>query len=123
MKSEHKKTIKRMDDKWSKLVKIKAGYKSEYSGKTGALNSHHIMGKPNYRLRYELENGMCLTAGEHKYIAHHADRQETLRNRVLKIRGKDFFERMEILKNSLKPDLKLIEIYLDNELKKYGRQQ
>ena len=65
------------DKLWSEAVKLRAGYRSEYSGTRGTqiggdkvLNAHHILTKPNFTLRYSLENGICLTAGEHHFIAH-----------------------------------------------------
>ena len=64
------------DALWSEMVKWYAEYKSEYSGKSDEpLNSHHIFGKPTLAHRYSLANGVCLTAGEHKFIAHNPDRK------------------------------------------------
>lgn len=58
---------------WSELVKARAFYRSEFSGKDDQpLNSHHILGKRTLALRYCLDNGVCLTAGEHKFVAHSA---------------------------------------------------
>jgi hypothetical protein len=61
---------------WSALVKIKAGYKSEVSGiENEQLHSHHILGRKGHALKFNLDNGICLTATEHKFgeNAAHAD--------------------------------------------------
>ena len=71
-KSESAKRKKKMDTLWSDVVKARAGYKSEISGRDdGALAAHHIFGKPNLALRYNLDNGICLlNHAEHIYGVH-----------------------------------------------------
>ena len=113
----HKTLKKECDKLWALAVKARAGNKSEYSGKDGVLHAHHICGKNSYALRYSLENGVALTAGEHKFIAHRADRAETFRSFVLKHKGADFYEKMEMLKwTRTKTDLTLVKIYLIQEI-------
>lgn len=110
---------KECDEIWSKIVKLKAGMKSEISGKTESLHSHHIVGKPNYRLRYEIENGICLTAGEHFFGIHHTGRQKEYESKIKRVKGKDIYDRLEKLKgDNSKTNLKLVKIYLQEELKK-----
>jgi hypothetical protein len=58
---------KKLDELWSELVKREAGNKCEVCGKTEYLNSHHIVGRRNLRLRWELYNGVCLCAGCHTF--------------------------------------------------------
>ena len=78
-----KQNLKKICDQiWSECVKTKAGHKSELSGKTEKLQAHHICGKGSVYLRYEIDNGICLTAGEHKFIAHRQDRYESFRQSV-----------------------------------------
>lgn len=63
-----KKTLgKKLDTVWSQLVKLQAGNKCEVCGKTESLNSHHIVGRRNLRLRWETYNGVCLCAGCHTF--------------------------------------------------------
>ena len=113
------KSLKKIcDELWAKVIKAKAGYKSELSGKTESLHAHHIAGKPNYRLRYEIENGICLTAGEHFFGIHHQGRQKDYEARIKAVRGEDIYERLEKLKSESKTkNLKLVKIYLESELK------
>ena len=58
---------KKLDDAWSLAVKIKAGYKCEVCGKKDTLNSHHIVGRRNRRLRWDLRNSVCVCVKHHKF--------------------------------------------------------
>ena len=112
------KTLKKQcDDLWAKIVKVRAGNKSELSGKTDNLHSHHIVGKPGYRLRYELDNGICLTAGEHFFGIHNQGRQKEYEARIKAVKGQDIFERLEKLKNEKCKSLVFVKLYLERELK------
>jgi len=129
-KPSKKKLIKECDSLWSEIILRKAGFRSEISGLPGRqidkdnghiLQAHHIARKPNYRLRYELENGIALTIGEHKRGIHGTD-EELYRERIKKVKGKDIYERMSLLRNSSSPSLELIKIYLDDELLKMSEE-
>jgi len=113
---------KQNDDLWAIVVKLRAGGKSEYSGKSGegvVLCAHHIAGKVGYRLRYELDNGICLTIGEHGFIAHNSGRYEMFRKFVKRLRGDDIYERLELLRQfKCKTDLKAVKLYLESEIRK-----
>jgi hypothetical protein len=120
IQSKHKLLKAKCDKLWSEIVKIRAGYKSELSGETESLQSHHVAKKPNYFLRYCLENGICLTKGEHFYLAH-GNKEEEFREIVKKLRGKDIYDKLRLMINNT-CELKLIKIYLEQELKKYKRE-
>lgn len=123
-KSPHKLLEQDCNKLWACAVKLRAGNKSEMSGKTEGLHAHHIAGKPNYRLRFELENGICLTAGEHWYIAHNTGRQEKFRSFVRILRGYEIYERLEALKwDQNKTDLQMVKVYLQNKIKEFGSRQ
>jgi len=115
--------VAQCDDLWREIIKAKAGYRSELSGKMADpengiyLQSHHILQKPNRRLRYELENGICITKGEHNWGAH-GGRQEEFRRKIQAIRGADIFDRLYLLKNQKPPDMIMLKIYLTKELEK-----
>ena len=105
---------------WALLVKARAGFQSELSGKTEALHSHHLRGKAGYILRYNLDNGISLTSGEHKFMAHNTSRQFQFESAVKSLRGKDIFDRLEAVKNHSEPrTLAQIEEDLSRELKGY----
>lgn len=116
------------EDLWHEIIKARAGYASEISGKEGlqiggssVVAAHHIYGKSNYLLRFSLENGICTTCGEHNFDAHgERSRQDVFEDKVKKLRGEDIYQKMRMLKTSNgKSDLKLVFIYLTEELKKY----
>lgn len=114
---------KQCDDLWILAVKLKAGYKSELSYQEGRqiggehiLHSHHIARKPNHRLRYELDNGICLTAWEHRYGIH-GDHEESYREKIKRVRGEDIYEKLSLLRNAKSKDLRLTKMYLENKIK------
>jgi len=100
-----KKTLKKKLDKaWSQLVKLQAGNKCEVCGSTEALNSHHIVGRRNLCLRWEVMNGVCLCVKHHKF-----GNQSAHENPV-------WFE--DWLKENRSQDLKLIRATM-NEIQKW----
>ncbi len=80
-------TVAELDALWAKCIKARAGWKSEYSGKEDCLHSHHIGGKSCHAMRWSLWNGICLTSGEHFFIAHNQGRSQKMRCLAMKIRG------------------------------------
>lgn len=63
---------------WAKAIKLRAGHKSELSGEVplrangspGQLHAHHLIDKEVLCYRYDLMNGICLSAAEHKLDKH-----------------------------------------------------
>ena len=65
-KKVKKSTIeKKLDRAWSKKILSKG--KCEVCGNTEYLNAHHIEGRRNLRLRWDLRNGVCLCSGCHMF--------------------------------------------------------
>jgi hypothetical protein len=122
-KKAGKSLVAQCEQLWREIVLLRAGNKSEFSGKRADpangvyLQAHHILHKPNRRLRYEIENGICTTEGEH-YYGLHGGREEEYRRRIQAIRGMDIFDRLYLFKNQPAPDLMLTKIYLMEELRK-----
>ena len=115
--SPHKALKKENDVLWAKCVKARTGNVSEYSGKEGPLHAHHIVGKLTYRTRWELENGIALTPGEHKFIAHNESRRGNFEAFVKRLRGDDIYERMRFLNNTVcKTNLSAVNMFLKIEL-------
>ena len=112
-------TVEILDKLWAKCVKERAGYKSEWSGKTENLNAHHIDGKGNYRMRWELDNGVCITNGEHFYRAHKASTAAKFRKWAMKRRGITEAD-IRLWKRALGgTDKFAVKIYLEQQLKKF----
>jgi len=109
-------TLKDLDKLWAKAVKLRAGLKSEYGGE-GYLAAHHITGKPTLSLRYALENGVCITTGQHHFVAHNTGRSKAFREWALRQRGvtEEYLER---IKNN-RVDKFAMRIYLEKEIERY----
>lgn len=115
------------DKLWTEIIKIKAGNKSEISGRSdGALGAHHVHGKGSYALRYDIRNGICLdNSHEHIYGVHNklnhtiaSHFQMRINERLILREGEDIFQKLDQLRWCTNSDLNLIKIYLTNELKK-----
>ena len=120
MKKEQKKIFNRCTRLWSEIVKMKAGYKSEYSGQEGLLHAHHLLGKSSYALRFDTRGGICLTAGEHKFKAHSDDNYSfvtELREIVKRREGENIIEILEMQKNRTGARLDVIVLELKQELR------
>lgn len=110
-----------LDNIWAECVKARACQASEYSRKTRdeghQLHAHHIIGKSTHALRWDLDNGICLTGGEHKFIAHGDTRRaeifkdwaltrrkatEKMKIKKYQTGGVDLFGTKEYLKQQLK---------------------
>lgn len=53
---------------WSQIVILKAGRKCEKTGASGdvkQLHPHHYIGRKNKLLKFDIRNGVCLSAYEH----------------------------------------------------------
>lgn len=53
----------KLDKAWSLAIRSKGA--CEVCGSVKFLNPHHVVGRRNYRLRWELFNGVCLCSGCH----------------------------------------------------------
>ena len=121
---EGKPTIAYLDRLWSEAVKLRAGMRSEYNTKKReSLQSHHIWGKNSHRLRWELKNGICITSGEHKFIAHGSrERQVDFERWAMQVRGLTENDRLLWKHKSTKTvDLWAVKIHLQQEIEKYKR--
>ena len=88
----------KLDDAWSLLVKLRAGMKCEYCGKTSPLNSHHIFSRSKKSTRWLPDNGICLCVGHHTFSstfsAHKTPTEFTYW--FERYKGKDFVEKLTI---------------------------
>lgn len=92
----------KLDDAWSKLVKLRAGNKCEYCGKTTTLNSHHIFSRSKKSVRWEVLNGVCLCVAHHtfssSFSAHKTPTEFTYW--LEKTKGKKFMEKLTQMAHS-----------------------
>lgn len=57
--------VKYCDNKWGEAVKLKAGLICIIDKKPCLLNAHHLIGRKNYKYRWDTDNGVCLGAYRH----------------------------------------------------------
>jgi len=109
---------------WREIIFLRAGYRSELSGKPGhqfmkggtVLHPHHILRKPNYCLRFSLDNGICLTEWEHSRGIH-GKHEEKYRRLIIEKRGADIYDRLYLMKQNT-TDLYLTRLHLEQEFAK-----
>ena len=112
--------VKDLDKLWSTAVKLRAKMKSEYKdiGDTN-LHAHHIIGKSTHSLRWNLDNGVCVTGGQHFYAAHVQGRSQAFKDWALKHRG--VTEEQLKLTSRNRVDLFGMKLYLEQKIKDLGR--
>jgi len=117
---------KECDDLWTELIKKRASYRSELSGRGKRegviITAHHIVGKPNIKLRYLVENGICLeNHSEHIFGVHNKFNpviSNEKQNEIINYIGKERWEYLKALRaDKSKTDLALVKIYLQKELR------
>lgn len=108
-------TAKDCDELWAKAVKARAGYKCEQSGGTNELQAHHIIPRTCWALRYDLENGVCLTKYYHLFWAHHDG--VSFAKWIATKRDLNYLESKR--NNRSKLDYMAIALYLQSKIKEF----
>ena len=122
---------------WQQIIKLRAGNKCEFyrCNKTAEhykLDAHHIFSKGTHKhLKFDVDNGLCLCILNHTFGKEAAHTDPNFLNKILgridgykAIRTEQWFTLLERKAWSVaKLDLKLEEIYLKQELKKYANKQ
>ena len=75
MKTPRQKLYKKLDTLWSLLVRKDCvcelcGYEGKYKGKMKKFDAHHIKKRGNLSTRWDLNNGVCLCKGCHRFKVH-----------------------------------------------------
>jgi len=109
---------------WKVAIKCRANFASELTPNEEAdeLHPHHIIGKDNLWMRLSLDNGICLNAYEHKFMAHGTpSKQLEFKNCLELRRGKGIQDKLyaELRWKSGKPNLYEIERELLNAINPY----
>ena len=109
------------DELWSKLVKIRAGFRCEYCWKTKWLNSHHIFTRNNYATRFDLDNGICLCSWCHtmsKIFSAHKTPLE-FAERIISVRWQERYDNLKRKTKQVRDkDYDKVEKYLIEETNK-----
>jgi len=91
-------TKKELDSHFADLVKERAGYACEIPGcgKEDGLVSHHIIGRRNLNVRWDLDNGVCLCTAHHIWGKHSAHENPLFFIEImLDLRGKIWYNRLK----------------------------
>lgn len=124
-KSKKKRLQKKCHELWRAIVFARANNKCEYPGcvNTHQLNPHHYRTKGAFpHLRYDIENGIALCAWHHTLGGYSAHKDPNFKDILISsgVRTKEWSQRIDLKAQSKsKLDLVLIEIFLEQELKKY----
>ena len=105
--------IVRLDALWSRAVKKKAGFKCENCDSTDNLQSHHVIHRTKWAVRYKLENGVCLCDKCH-VMAHKPERKDLFTAWIETKRDLKYLNSKR--NNTTKNDYTAIELYLNNAL-------
>lgn len=110
----------KLDDAWSKLVKLRAAMKCEYCGtKVRQLHSHHIYTRSRKSTRWDIKNGICLCAYHHtlgNFSAHKSPMEFT--EWLMDYKGEDEVTRLRIKSHALSKMGKFEKEILLKELEK-----
>jgi hypothetical protein len=119
-----KKIDNKLDEAWSLLVKLVAGNKCEYCGKTSPLNSHHVYSRSKRSTRWFLDNGVCLCVGHHTFSsgfsAHKTPTEFT--EWIIEKRGKEWYSNLRLIAHQTmkmhEHEKKTLLEFLQSEIKK-----
>jgi hypothetical protein len=111
---------KKLDDAWSKLVKLRAGNRCEYCGKTSPLNSHHIFSRSKRSTRWDVQNGVCLCVGHHTFSSTFSAHKTPLEfvDWLTRKKGESFIMKLRVRANALSKLMTFEKEILLQELKK-----
>jgi len=110
---------KKLDILWSSIVKQRAGNKCEHCGKTRNLNSHHVFGRRNRSVRWEISNGCCLCPACHTFSSVFSAHQTptAFTKWIIAQRGEEWHEELMLMANTPRKWLKKGKEALLNDLK------
>ena len=121
IRKDFRPTIKELDKLWAKAVKLRAGMQSEYKHIEGScLHAHHIIGKSTHSLRWNLDCGVCITGGQHFFVAHNTGRSAKFKQWALDKRG--ITEEQLLLTSRNRVDLFAIQLYLEQQIERYEKE-
>ena len=121
-KTERTKIRNKLDKEYS--IAVRAVNKCEYCGQEGTLNAHHIFGRSNFGVRWDLDNGVCVCVSHHVFgkLSFHKSPIEMI-EWIKGVRGEEWYERLrekakEIKKYSIGELKELLEHYKEKNKEK-----
>ena len=108
---------KELDELWKQAVFKKYGKVCNWPGcrKTEYVQAHHFVGKSNYRLRWDVRNGVPLCRGHHSFIAH--VQYERFRDWFIQTRIKDYLYICIVRNSQTKQDYNLLKLALNDNIR------
>ena len=116
--SPRTKLRKQLDKLWSEIVILRAGGRCEcvtnnkrcekkgVIGRGTTTNPHHIFGRSNFRVRWDLRNGIALCAGHHTLTNWSAHKNPMWFIKMLtKLRGEEWYN--ELMKEAMKDGMSI----------------
>ena len=67
LKKLERRVTKKAFKEWALAVKERDGFKCTICGRTDYLDSHHIIGRENKELRFNVDNGITLDKNHHRF--------------------------------------------------------
>lgn len=116
----------KLDIAWSRLVKLRAGGKCEYCGKSSPLNSHHIYSRSKKSTRWDVDNGICLCVGHHTFSSEFSAHKTPLEflEWLIGYKGQDWVDNLRIRANQTvklhKHEKEDMLKKMQEEIKSYG---
>lgn len=94
----------KLDKAWSQIVKGRAGNACESCGSIKHLNSHHVFGRRNKSVRWEISNGVCLCPACHTFSAVFSAHQTPTAFTVwiIQVRGSEWHDELMVMANTPK---------------------
>ena len=93
---------KRLDDCWKLAVKIKYSWRCVYCGETHYINAHHIFGRVNRSVRWDLNNGLCLCPFHHTLGSFSAHQNPVFVDWIKDYIGSEEYNELMIKANTVK---------------------
>jgi len=111
----------KLDKLWAEAIRLR-DKRCQICSRENTLNTHHIVGRRNHSVRWDLENGITLCAGCHTLKQDSAHQNPLWFNNWLEEKkGKKFVDELRIRSQLInKPDYNAVKLYLENEIKKAG---
>ena len=111
---------KELDDLWKFVIFKKYGKKCAICGAKKYIQAHHFITRSNYRLRWDVRNGVPLCRGHHFFYAH--VKPQDFEEWFITKRPKDLLY-IKIAKHSQsKQDYFAIKLKLEQELEEIERE-
>jgi len=122
-KTARKKLRDQLDHYWAVIIKQRAGNKCEHCSKVDYLNSHHIFGRSNLAVRWDLENGICLCPGHHTFNTFSAHQSPAFVDWIKEHIGIERYRRIEARSYTIRkwtiPELEELLKEFKEEIKEY----